>query len=277
MNNFLKEKLSLLKKNSINNPEMELRILLNKSSIKKKDIIFSNFNKKDINIKAFENALKRRMEFEPISKIFNQKNFWKYSFYVDNFVLDPRPETELIIESVIDYFPNKKEKLKILDICTGSGCLAISLAKEYPNSFVTGTDISDDALKVAIFNSKKLKIDHKISFKLCNYISEFDEYDIIVCNPPYISSLEYQNISQEIKLYEPKIALYGGIDGLECYREISKILPIISHKKSKIFVEIGLNQSKKVIEIFKQYKIHHLKLIKDIRKLDRLLVFKKNC
>ena len=110
-------------------PEIELRALLNRASAIDKEIFFSNFEIKQIDIQIFKESFDRRLKKEPISKIFNSKSFWKYNFYVNQFVLDPRPETELIIEKVLNYFPNKNKKLKILDLCTGSGCLAISLAK----------------------------------------------------------------------------------------------------------------------------------------------------
>ena len=148
MNNFLQLHLNALSK-KFSNPSLELRVLLNKSSINNKDIIFSNFDIKNINLKKFSKALSRRLKREPISKIYNSKNFWKYNFYVNKNVLDPRPETELILEKVLEYFPNKKDNLKILDLCTGSGCLAICLAKEYFNSEITAIDISPKALNVA--------------------------------------------------------------------------------------------------------------------------------
>ena len=121
MNSFLQDNLNLLQNKNIPCPELELRVLLNKTSVIDKEIIFSNFELNSIDLKAFHQAIKRRANNEPISKIFNEKKFWKYSFFVNKNVLDPRPETELVIEKVIKYFPKKDEKLKILDICTGSG------------------------------------------------------------------------------------------------------------------------------------------------------------
>ena len=153
MNNFLNLHLKELS-NHFDYPDLELRVLLNRSSTIDKEIFFSNFNIEQIDLQIFKESFDRRLKKEPISKIFNSKEFWKYNFYVNKFVLDPRPETELIIEKVINYFPNKNKKLKILDLCTGSGCIAISLAKEYLNAKVTATDISSKALKVAKINSQ---------------------------------------------------------------------------------------------------------------------------
>ena len=275
MDNFLQVHLNLLQNNNIPFPELELRVLLNKTSVVDKEIIFSNFELSTIALKAFHQAIKRRINNEPISKIFNEKNFWKYNFFVNENVLDPRPETELVIEKVIKYFPKKDEKLKILDICTGSGCLAISLAKEYRKAQVTATDISSDALKVAQINANKLCSDKEIQFVKCNLIKNLDTYDIIVSNPPYLSELDYKKTTKEIQSFEPKIALIGGIDGLKFYRDIAYLLPDILSSTSVVFVEIGNNQAKEAIQIFKKKKIKCLEIVKDIQQLNRLLVLQK--
>ena len=275
MDNFLHTHLNLLQNNNISFPELELRVLLNKTSVIDKEIIFSNFELNAIDLKAFHQAIKRRINNEPISKIFNEKNFWKYNFFVNEHVLDPRPETELVIEKVIKYFPKKDEKLKILDICTGSGCLAISLAKEYRKAQVTATDISSDALKVAQINANKLCSNNEIQFVKCNLIKNIDTYDVIVSNPPYLSELDYKKTTKEIQSFEPKIALIGGVDGLKFYRNIAYLLPEILSSTSVVFIEIGNNQAKEVMQIFKKKKIKCLEVVKDTQQLNRLLVLQK--
>ena len=276
MNSFLQDNLNLLQNKNIPCPELELRVLLNKTSVIDKEIIFSNFELNCIDLKAFHQAIKRRANNEPISKIFNEKKFWKYSFFVYKNVFDARPETELVIEKVIKYFPKKDEKLKILDICTGSGCLAISLAREYRNAKITATDISSDALKVAQINANKLCSDKEIQFVKCNLIKNIDTYDIVVSNPPYLSDLEYKKTTIEIQSYEPKMALNGGIDGLKFYRNIANFLTEILSSTSIVFIEIGNNQAKEVMKIFKSKKIKCLELAKDIQQLNRLLILQKN-
>ena len=143
MNDLIKESITKLKQNNISNPELDLRILLKYSSKKNNDIILSNVNLEDINIVKFKKSLEKRINRQPIAKIIHNKSFWKNDFYVNNFVLDPRPETELIIEEVLNLYKNKNLKLKILDIGTGSGCIAISLAKEFKNASITAIDIED--------------------------------------------------------------------------------------------------------------------------------------
>ena len=229
MNNFLNLHLKELG-NYFDYPELELRVLLNRASIIDKEIFFNDFNIKQIDFQIFKKSFERRLKKEPISKIFNSKEFWKYNFYVNKFVLDPRPETEFIIEKVLNYFPNKNKKLKILDLCTGSGCIAISLAKEYLNAKVTATDISSKALKIAKINSKKINCNN-IKFIQCDLLDKISKYDIVVSNPPYLSKYEYDSVSDEIKLFEPKIALFAKRNGYEFYNRLTSILPKLSQKK----------------------------------------------
>ena len=273
MSNFLDSHLKKLR-NHFDYPELELRVLLNKASNTDKEIFFSNFNIEKINIQIFKDSFDRRLKKEPISKIFNSKEFWKYNFYVNEFVLDPRPETELMIEKVLNYFPNKNKKLKILDLCTGSGCIAISLAKEYLNAKVTATDISSKALKIAKINSTKINCDN-IKFIQCDLLDKISKYDIVVSNPPYLSKHDYENVSDEIKLFEPKIALLAKRNGYEFYNRLASLLPSIISKKSMIFIEIGHSQAKKCIEIFESSKLECLELFKDYQNLDRGIILNK--
>ena len=257
------------------NAELELRILLKKSSIYNQEIILNNINLKNINLLKFKKAFERRLNNEPISKIFNVKSFWKYDFFVNHNVLDPRPETELIIENVIELFPKKNTELKILDMCTGSGCLAISLAKEYPLSYITATDISSKALEVAKYNAKNLDCISRINLIKYDLINVNSLYDIVVCNPPYLSEEEYKKTSLEIQLFEPKIAFIASEGGYEIYFRIAQILPKILNNNSFSFIEIGSTQAKKTIKIFKNNNINCVKIAKDIQNFDRVLILNK--
>ncbi len=275
MNNFIKTHLKVLYEKNFTDPVIELRALLNKTSILKKEIILTNFNINQINLNLFESAFERRINMEPLAKIFKEKEFWKYNFAVNENVLDPRPESELLIEGVEKYFQNKKQKLKIIDIGTGSGCLAVSLAMEYKNSMITATDISKSALDVAKKNSKKFNVCEKIKFKCCNWFETKENFDVVVTNPPYLTNNEYYNLSKEIKLYEPEICLKGGKDGLSCFREIAYKIQKITHFKSLFFVEIGYIQKDKCIKIFKEFDMYCIDFIVDYQNYDRILVFNK--
>ena len=275
MNKFILDHLSILKANNFIFPEIELRVLLNKTSKTKKEIIFSNFEIKKIRLDLFNNAFERRLKKEPISKIFNEKEFWDYNFFVNEDVLDPRSETEFIIEAFDKYFTNKKQKLKIIDLGTGSGCIAITLAKDYKNSTIFANDISSSALEVAKKNSKKFNIFNRIKFLCCDWIEISEVFDVIVANPPYLTANEYENVSKDIKEYEPKIALLGGKDGLSSYRQLAYILPKITHFKSLCFIEIGHNQKTESIKIFEEFGMNCVEIIVDYQNYERILVLKK--
>ena len=275
MNNFIINHLKVLHEKNFSDPVIELRALLNKTSILKKEIILTNFNISQINLNLFQSAFERRIKMEPLAKIFKEKEFWKYTFAVNENVLDPRPESELLIEGVEKYFQNKKQKLKIIDIGTGSGCLAVSLAMEYKNSMITATDISKHALDVAKKNSKKFNVCEQIKFKCCNWCETKENFDVVVTNPPYLTNNEYYNLSKEIKLYEPEICLKGGKDGLSCFREIAYKIQKITHFKSLFFVEIGYNQKDKCIKIFKEFDMYCIDTIVDYQNYERILIFNK--
>ena len=275
MNNFIKTHLEVLYEKNFTDPVIELRALLNKTSILKKEIILTNFNVNQINLNLFQSAFERRIKMEPLAKIFKEKEFWKYNFAVNENVLDPRPESELLIEAVEKHFQNKKQKLKIIDIGTGSGCLAVSLAMEYKNSMITATDISKSALDIAKENSKKFNVCKQIKFKCCNWFETHEKFDIVVANPPYLTDNEYDSLNKEIKIYEPKIALRGGKDGLSCFREIANKIQKIAHYNSLCFIEIGYNQKAKCIKIFEEFELYCTDIIVDFQNYERILVLKK--
>lgn len=275
MIDLINSSLLALKKKNIPNPELDLRILLRSASFSKKEIILSNFDIKDLNVNHFQEILKKRLQFKPISKIINTKSFWKDDFYVNSDVLDPRPETELIIEEVLNNFKVKEEKLKILDIGTGSGCLAISLAKEFINSEITAIDVSQKALFVAKKNINKYNLSERINLKLSDIKNLNEKFDIIVSNPPYLSNKEYKNLKKEVKKYEPSIALLGGKDGLKFYRKLAKEVVSLMKINSIFICEIGFNQLIACQNIFKNKNLVLKKISKDIQKIDRTLTFLK--
>tara|TARA_Y100000590_G_scaffold308244_1_gene348002 strand:- start:1624 stop:2454 length:831 start_codon:yes stop_codon:yes gene_type:complete len=274
MNNILQNYIDLLKQKKFENPYLELRAIINNIKRTENDIILSNFSPKYIDFKLFEKYFYRRLKNEPLSKIVNNKNFWKYSFYVDKNVLDPRPETELIIESVQKYFKNKNQKLKIIDIGTGSGCLAISLAKEYKKSSIVATDISTKALEIAKYNSRKYDTNNQITFQLCKWMNSNEIFNIVVSNPPYLSETEFRSLPEYIKKYEPRNSLFGGKDGLKCFKEISEKLVKIININSICFIEIGSRQKNKCIDIFKKSGLKCIEIIPDYQNYDRILVLK---
>ena len=213
-------------------------------------------------IKDFYKLIKRRFNHEPLAYIFNEREFWSKNFFVNINTLIPRPETELLVERLSKYFKNKK--ISILDIGTGSGCIILALLEELKNSYGTGIDISKKAIKIALKNSNLLKLSHRSKF----YNRSLDQiyarkFDLIVSNPPYICSHKIKNLSEDIKRFEPRIALDGGNDGLDVIKKVIYKSTSILKKKGMLALEIGHGQFREVSQILKACNFRKKLLIKD--------------
>ncbi len=275
MNDFINSTLLKLKENKILNPILDLKILLREASYIKQEIILSNLKIDNINIDYFNKLIQKRLNREPVSKIINRKYFWKNEFFVNSNVLDPRPESELIIEEVLNNIKNKNKKFNILDIGTGCGSLAISLAKELQNSKITAIDISKKAIEVAEKNLKIHAVEKQINLLHTGLENIYEKYDIIISNPPYIKEEDYKKLQREIKNFEPKIALVGGVDGLKFYKIFAKKIQQIMKNNSIFICEIGYNQLDDCKKIFRNSNLTLKKVSKDIQKIDRTLTFLK--
>ena len=275
MNDLINSSLEKLKEKNIPNAEIDLRVLLNYSKCTKNEIILSSFDLDQININLFNKVLNRRLSNEPISKIINKKNFWKDQFYVNEFVLDPRPETEGIVEESIKLIKNKHCSIKILDIGTGSGAIAISLAREFINANIMAIDISEEAINVANLNVNNKKLNNQIQLKKITLDNINEKFDLIVSNPPYLTKKELENTSYEIKNYEPLIALDGGDDGLNFYRDFSKKINKIMNVNSYLVLEIGEGQFMDCVDIFSLSGLNFHKKAQDLQKKDRILIYSK--
>lgn len=251
-----------------------LSYLLNIDS--KELIMYFNQHIEQKFINTFNQLLKRRLNREPIANIVNKKSFWSYDFFVNENVLTPRNDSEILIEAVLSNYNNMQEGLKILDLGTGSGCLILSLLKMYKNASGLAVDISEKALKVAKQNAENLKINN-IKFLKNNWNDNIeDKFDIIISNPPYIPTKEIKELEPEVNKFNPLLALDGGEDGLNCYRYLAKSLEKNLKENTKIFLEIGKNQEKDIEKIFNENGYKLLKMYKDLAEINRILCFKKN-
>ena len=186
----------------------------------------------------------RRSNNEPISKIIGYKYFYNNKFFTNSNTLDPRPETELIVDLFQDYFPNKDEHLQILDLGCGTGCIGLSILSLYNNTILHLSDISNEALEVAKKNAKSLNLLNKCKFIQSNWFEKINNtYDAIVSNPPYICN--NYNLDQEV-LYDPPEALFAGKDGMDAYNVILPNTSKYLQNNGKLFIEIGYNQSEKI-------------------------------
>jgi release factor glutamine methyltransferase len=196
----------------------------------------------------FDAAIARRTAHEPISHILGKRAFWAHDFVVSPAVLDPRPDTETLIEAALAV-PFER----VLDMGTGSGCILISLLAERTNASGLGIDISNDALEIAQINANKIEVSARAAFQISDWFSNIEgTFDIIVSNPPYIDAKAYQNLDVGVLEFEPKIALTPGGDGLEPYRILAAQAHDYLEPEGWLMVEIGFDQGETVPEIFKQ-------------------------
>ena len=257
---------------------LEKKILLsNLLNISKEELNLATQNKLSDNIiENFNSLILRRRKKEPISYLINKREFWKYEFYINESVLIPRHDSEIIIETVLKHVSNINTKYSILDLGTGSGCLIISLLKEYKNSHGLGIDIDLESLKVAKINKSVLLNESRLMFSNDSFENfQTKEFDIIVCNPPYIPVSQMDNIEDQITLYEPHQSLFAEENGLLNYKKIIKNLRKNINKHQLIFFEIGINQSLSVINLLKINNFAVISIENDLANIPRCIVAKR--
>ncbi len=256
----------LLKDKEIPSFTLDSEILLSKTLNQSRERILTNLdqkiNQKDITV--FKEYIFRRSKNEPIAYITKEKEFWSKKFQVNKHTLIPRPETELLVEELLNIFKGKK--ITVLDIGTGSGCIIITLLLNLKKSFGIGIDISKNAIFMAKKNADRYNLSERIKFLNSSFENIFSKkFDLIVSNPPYIDSRDIKNLSEDIKKYEPRKALDGGNDGLDLIKKIiyksKKILKI----NGTLALEIGNKQIKKVSKILIDNNFRIKCVIKDYK------------
>lgn len=271
---LIKKSTIKLKENSVDDYSIKLKIIIGYffNIPINKIIVYMN---KEISSKEeleFEKILQKVIEGIPVQYITNRQEFMGLKFYVDKNVLIPQPDTEILVEHVIEYCNKINYSLKILDLCTGSGAIAISLAKYIKNANIYATDISENAIEIANKNAKINKVEiNFIKSDMFDNIEEKD-FDIIVSNPPYIKTSVISTLSNEVK-NEPYIALDGGKDGLKFYNIIYEKAEKYMNRNGIIFLEIGYDQKENIMNIFKK-KYREVYCLKDLNNNDRVIIVK---
>jgi len=257
--------------------KLDSEILLSEVIKKNRQYLILNSNEelKKENIKLFNYLLKRRKKGEPIAYLINKKEFWKQNFYINQNVLIPRPDTELLVEETLKLF-NVNSKLNILDIGTGSGCILLSILNERKSFYGTGIDISKKAINVARFNAKMLQLSNRATF----YNSDVDKfligkYDLILSNPPYIKQKDLKYLEVDIKDFEPKLALDGGKDGFSKITKVINKTSMLLKRNGKFILEIGFGQKNRILNILKKKNFFINKVLKDYGKKDRCIISTK--
>ncbi len=257
---------NLLKEKKIPSHILDSEILLSKTLNKSREEILVNLDK-NINEKKillFTEYLNRRSKNEPIAYILEEKEFWSKKFKVSKDTLIPRPETELLVDKLLKIYRGKK--ISILDIGTGSGCIIISLISELNKSIGTGIDTSKKAILIAKNNATKYNLSDRIKFLNKSFENLVDKrYDLIVSNPPYIEHKDIKNLTDDIKKFEPRMALDGGNDGLDLIKKVIYKSKYILKVNGLLALEIGNGQIKKVSNILIENKFRIKEIIKDYK------------
>lgn len=281
-----------LKSKKILTPEVDARILLSYAINYQNTIYIHN----DISISKFEkkkfyDCLNKRIQGEPVSRIVGTRHFWKNNFSISKHTLDPRPDSEVIIDIVTKTYCNKINQIQVLDLGSGSGCIGLSIIEDLKNASLLSLDICKQALKQVNLNAKRLNLSKKL---FCSQVNWFEnkwvekihlitqnellfskkKFDIIVCNPPYIKSSDIEKLQDEVKNHDPLISLDGGMDGCDSYRAIFKDLRQLLTIDGIGFFEIGYNMLDDIKIILKEFDLKLIRVHKDIQGHNRVIEIK---
>ena len=267
----------ILNKNSIKTSNIDAEILMAKAINKDRKYVLLNSNQQvDAEVFNFyKKLIENRSNRKPVAYLTNKKFFWNTEFYVTEHTLIPRPDTELIIENVLNLTKNKNQ-LSVLDIGIGSGCILLSILKERQNFYGTGIDISKNCLNISKINAINLNVETRLKLFKSN-IDNFSlgKYDLIVSNPPYINNFKIKYLDRDVAKFEPKLALDGGLDGLSETRKVIRKSSELIKKNGKLILEIGFDQKNAVIKILKKEGFYINSITKDIAKIERCIVSTK--
>ena len=278
---LLLDGISKLKSSKIPNPEIDARILLSYAINYQNTIYMHNdipISKKDKN--KFYCFLDKRIQRKPVSRILGSRNFWKSNFLINKYTLDPRPDSEVIIDVLTKTFCNSSKHFQVLDLGSGSGCIGLSLIDEIKNTSLLSVDICNQSLEILNKNAHRLNLINKLHFAQINWFENTwienikiitqkeklflkNKFDIIVCNPPYIKSSDIEKLQTEVKNHDPLVSLDGGIDGCDSYRAIFKDLRELLATDGVCFFEIGYDLLDNIKIILKDFNLNLIKVHKD--------------
>ena len=277
INSAIHQGSKILKNKLISNSRLDSEILMAKTIKKDRNYILLNsndiINRNELN--NFYDLIEQRSLGNPIAYLINKKFFWNSEFFIKSGVLIPRPDTELLVESVLN-ITKQKNKIKILDIGVGSGCILLSILKERQNFYGTGLDLSKKCIDITRINANNLGLSPRLKL----YKSDVDKfnigkYDLVVSNPPYIKKNNIKYLERDIAEFEPRLALDGGLDGLSEIRKVVKKTSELIIKNGKFVLEIGFDQKNKVINILKKEGFYINSIQKDLANNDRCIVSTK--
>ena len=267
----------ILKSKFFLNPYLDSEILMSKVINKDKKYLLLNGENKieEKKLNLFKKLIEERSKGKPVSHLTNKKLFWNSEFFVTEDTLIPRPDTELIVENILN-LTKYKSKINILDIGIGSGCILLSILRERKDFYGTGIDVSKNCLKIANINATNLNVHHRLKLYKSN-VDKFSlgKYDLIVSNPPYIKKHIIKYLDKGVASFEPRIALDGGLDGLSEIRKVIKKSSELIKKNGKFILEIGFDQKNKVIKLLNKEGFYINSALKDLAYNDRCMICTK--
>ncbi len=281
--------ISKLKSSKIPNPEIDARILLSYAINYQNTIYMHNnisISKKEKN--KFYCFLNKRIQGKPVSRILGSRNFWKNNFLINEYTLDPRPDSEVIIDVLTKTFGNSSKHFQVLDLGSGSGCIGLSLIDEIENSSLLSVDVCKQSLEILDKNAIRLNLMNKSHYAQINWFEDTwienikiitqneklfskNKFDIIVCNPPYIKSLDIEKLQNEVKNYDPLVSLDGGVDGCDSYRAIFKDLRELLATDGLCCFEIGYDLLDDIKIILREFNLNLVKIHKDFYGHNRVI------
>ena len=267
-----------LKKAGIESYILDARLLVMESlGLSREALVAANDDRlSDAEVNNIRWLIERRAKREPLSHILGKREFWSLTFDVTPATLDPRPDSETLIEAVLEAVPEHGREMHILDLGTGTGCLLLSLLVEYPNATGVGVDISTEALAVAMRNEERILNDGRASLILSNWTENVTgKFDVIISNPPYIAEEVIDTLEPEVSKHEPRGALSGGADGLDAYRMLALQLAGRLLPEGVVVLEIGYDQQEQVNDIMQQAGFRLRAVKRDLSGIARCLVFNK--
>ena len=265
---------AILRESGIKSYKIDSEILMSRVIKKNRaDIILNSkteLSQKDYNL--YENLIIQRSKQKPIAYLTGKKEFWKYEFSVTKDVLIPRPDTEIIVEKTLKLTKNKN-KLKVLEIGIGSGCVLLSILKERKSFSGTGIDISKKTIEICKINCKNLGLSSRVKLLKTDIDNfRYGKYDLIISNPPYIKKFDLKYLEKEVSFYEPKPALDGGLDGLSELKRVILNSSKLIKRNGKLVLEIAFDQAESVKSILKQNEFYINEIIKDLSKKNRCII-----
>ena len=266
-----------LKDKNIKSALLDSEILMSKAIKEDRSDVLLNSDRilSNQDYENFRELISNRLKFKPIAYLTGKKSFWKHEFEINDKVLIPRPDTELIIEEVLKIYKDK-ENVKFLEVGVGSGCIILSILKEKKSFLGKGVDLSKDCINICKLNAIKLGVQNRLKlFKtdIDNFSS--GKYDLIISNPPYVKKLDLNKLDKDVINYEPKLAIDGGLDGLSKIRKIIKKSSELIKLNGKLILEIGFNQKKEVKKILINKGFYINKVLKDYANNDRCIISTK--